>query len=220
MGYIYSVDLESERYLIEPLLYATAGGTATALTAGINNFTLVAGAYVHIKVNDVNANATLNVNSTGAKDIYYNGVQIGTGMLSNGNIYTFIYDGTQWNVIGDIIGKNIMIGTTQDWSSHYAQVYPRGTIIIYSDHGTITETDANQQEVTKSVPGIKITDGSTPLISLPFVGDDVAAAIRAEINNHINNNIVHITAEERTKWNNKITCTDAAANHNLVITRN
>ena len=73
MGYIYSIQTpDNTTHLIEPLLFATAGGTRIALTAGINNFNLVAGAYVNIKVGEVGSNATLNVNNTGAKDIYYN----------------------------------------------------------------------------------------------------------------------------------------------------
>lgn len=140
-------------------------------------------------------------------------------MLTEDNIYTFIYDGTNWNILGDITGKNIMIGTSEEWGQHYNYVAPRGTIIIYSDHGTITET-VNNTQVTKTVPGIKITDGSTPIIDLPFVGDDVAAAIREDLNDHINDNVRHITAAERIKWNNKITCDDIVLNNNLILTRN
>ena len=115
MGYIHAVNILNSTHLIEPLLFATADGTSTALTAGINNFVLVAGAYVNIKVNTIGANATLNVNNTGAKPIYYGNVAISSDMLTSGNIYTFIYDGTKWNVLGDIISTNVMIGTTQEW---------------------------------------------------------------------------------------------------------
>lgn len=224
MGYIHAININdnnsNETYLIEPLLFATAGGTSTALTASIINFTLVNGVYVHIKVGEVGANATLNVSNTGAKDIYYNNVKISSGMLTENNIYTFIYTGAHWDVLGDITSKNILIGTTIEWQSHYNQVYPRGTIVIYSDHGTITEIDSNQQEITKTVPGIKIADGSTPLIDAPFVGDDVAATIRSEINDHINDNVRHITAEERAFWNNKINCNDTVSQNNLILNRN
>ena len=140
-------------------------------------------------------------------------------MLSEDNIYTFIYDGTNWCVIGDITGKNIMIVTSAEWQEHYNYVGPRGTIMIYSDHGTITET-VNNEEVTKTVPGMKVADGSTPVIDLPFIGDDVAAAIRSELNDHINDNIRHITAEERAFWNNKINCDDTISNNNLLLNRN
>ena len=220
MGYIHSVEIDSNQsYLIEPLLFATAGGTSTALTAAINNFTLVAGAYVNLKVGTVGANATLNVNSTGAEYIYYNNVQISAGMLSENHIYTFVYDGTNWVVLGDITGKNVLINTTSGWQALYNQTYPRGTVLVYTDRGTVTE-NVNNEEVTKTVPGVKISDGSTPIIDLPFVGDDVIAAIRAEINTHINDNVRHITAAERAFWNNKINCNDTVTDSNLVLNRN
>lgn len=216
MSYIHTIRINGDdQYLIEPALFATAGGTSTTLTAGITNFELFSGAYVHIKVGTVGANATLNVNSTGAKDIYYNNIQISSNMLTADNIYTFIYDGTKWNVVGDIISKNILVGTTAEWQARYNYVAPSETIIVYTNHGTITNNNT-----TITVPAIKIADGSTPVVDLPFVGDDVAAAIRSELNDHINDNIKHITAAERTYWNNKINCEDTVNNHNLVLTRN
>lgn len=202
MSYIHSIQLDGATHLIEPALFATAGGTSSALTAGISNFSLFSGAYVNIKVVEVNANATLNVNGTGAKDIYYNGAQINANTLSANNIYTFIYDGQHWVIVGDITAKNIMIGTSAEWAAHNNYIAPRGTICIYTDHGTYT--DANENEIT--VPGIKISDGKAYLSDQPFIGDDVAAAIRSELNDHINDNIRHITSAERTFWNNKLNC--------------
>ena len=103
MAYISSVQIDDGQvHLIEPLLFATAGGTNSALTAAISNFTLVTGACVNIKVGDVAANATLNVNSTGAKDIYYHNSNIKADMLAQNNVYTFVYDGTHWVVINNI----------------------------------------------------------------------------------------------------------------------
>ncbi len=203
MGYIHAVQLnDNSTHLIEPTLYATAGGTSTALTASLIHFELAVGVYINLMVGTVGANATLNVNNTGAKPIYYNGVAIGANMLSEDNIYTFIYDGVRWLIVGDITGKNIMIGTTAEWEAHNNYIAPDGTIIIYTDRGTYV--DANENTIV--VPGIKISDGAAYAIDLPFVGDDVAAAIRNELNNHINDNIRHITSAERTFWNNKLNC--------------
>lgn len=201
MGYIHSVQLDDNSiHRIQPTLFATAGGTSTALTAAISNFELAAGVYVNVKVNTVGANATLNVNNTGAKPIYYNGTAINANTLSEGNIYTLIYTGTNWEIIGDITGKNIMIGTTAEWQAHSTYIAPEGTICIYSDRGSYQDTNNN----TITVPGIKISDGFAYVTSLPFVGDDVIAAVRIELNNHINDNVRHITADERTFWNNKL----------------
>lgn len=219
MSYIHSIDIDDQSYIIEPLLFTTASGTSTEIIANISNFVLVPGAYVNVKVGTVGTNATLNVNSTGAKNIYYNSVPISAGMLVEDNIYTFIYDGTNWALLGDIIGKNIVIHTTAEWGANSSYKPPRGTIVIYSDKGTLTEI-VNNTEVTKNVPGIKIGDGSTFVNSLPFVNDDVLIPLRNELDAHVSNNIRHITAEERTKWNNKITCADRITGHTLVITKN
>lgn len=200
MGYIHTVQIDqSNPYLIEPKLYATAGGTSTALTAGINNFELFAGAYVNIKVGEVGANATLNVNNTGDIDIYYNSAQINANTMTSGNIYTFIYDGSHWVLVGDITAKNIMIGTTQDWWNHSSYVAPAGTIIIYTDHGSYI--DNNNRIV---VPGIKISNGTIRVVDTPYVGSDVEYAIRTDLNAHINNTDVHVTPELKTFWSNKL----------------
>ena len=105
MASIHTIQLEQNgtNYLIEPKLFAVAAGTASALTAGISNFELFPGAYVYIKVGEVNAGATLNVNGTGAKNIYYNNTSIQAEQLEEGHIYAFIYDGTQWNIFGDLV---------------------------------------------------------------------------------------------------------------------
>lgn len=211
MASIHTIQLEQNgtNYLIEPKLFAVAGGTSTALTAGISNFELFPGAYVHIKVGAVDANATLNVSSTGAKNIYYNSSQIQANILFPDNIYTFIYTGTYWELIGDIIGKNIMIKTTAQWAAQPTYVAPNGTICIYTDASSYT--DGNDNTIT--VPGIKISNGVNVITDSPFVGED----IRALLDTHINDNIRHITSAERTFWNNKLNC--EMSDENLVLNR-
>lgn len=220
MGYVYSIQTpDNTTHLIEPLLFATAAGTSTALTAGISNFVLTTGAFVNVKVGEVGDNATLNVNSTGAVAIYYNGYAISAGILSADNIYTFIYDGVHWNVMGDVTGRDILIGTTSDWQANYLYIAPAKTVIIYTDHGRINKT-INNETVTQTVPGFKVSDGSTPVENLPFVGDDIELAIRTDLNSHINNNAIHVTSSDKTFWNNKINCEDEVNNHTLILNRN
>lgn len=210
MGYIHAVQLnDNSTHLIEPKLFATAGGTSTALTAGISNFELAAGVYINLKVSTVGANATLNVSGTGAKPIYYNGVAISANTLSEDNIYTLIYTGTQWEIVGDITGKNIMIGTTAEWNAHSTYIAPEGTLCIYTDASTYTDGEDN----VIVVPGLKISNGVNVVADSPFVGDD----IRKILNDHINDNVRHITDEERTFWNNKINCD--MNNENLILNR-
>ena len=104
MGYVKDITIGSSTYPVEPMLYAVAGGTASAITASISNFDLHTGASVQIKMAADNAaGATLNVGNTGAKSIYYKGSAISEGLLKNGGAYAFVYDGTNWVVIGELL---------------------------------------------------------------------------------------------------------------------
>lgn len=70
---------------------STAAAT-TAKTVSLSSYTLTTGGIVAIKFTyDVPANATLNINSKGAKAIYYKGAKIPAGVIKAGDIATFIY---------------------------------------------------------------------------------------------------------------------------------
>jgi len=112
MGYVNKINIGSGTHLIEPTLYAIAGGTASAITASINGFEAVSGAIVYITMIDDNAaNATLNINSGTARDIYYNSSPITAGKLVSGRTYGFVYDGTsgseKWILIGDALADHL-----------------------------------------------------------------------------------------------------------------
>lgn len=83
---------------------STAAGTAAKTVVVDGSFTLYTGATVTVKFTKTNtaANPTLNVDSTGAKAIYYNGAAITAGYLKANKVYSFVYNGTQWDFIGDI----------------------------------------------------------------------------------------------------------------------
>lgn len=82
---------------------STAAGTA-AKVVDFTGFTLATGARIVVKftVTNTAANPTLNVNSTGAKAIYYRGSAISAGYLAANRTYEFVYNGTQYELIGDI----------------------------------------------------------------------------------------------------------------------
>lgn len=82
---------------------STAAATA-AKTVTVDNFSLETGARVAVKftVTNTAASPTLNVNSTGAKAIYYKGAAITKGYLAANKTYEFIYNGTQWDLLGDV----------------------------------------------------------------------------------------------------------------------
>lgn len=79
----------------------TTAYATTAKTATLEDYTLTEGGIVAVKfINAVNANATLNINSEGAKPIYYRGVAIVNGIIKAGDTVTLIYDGTYYHVLG------------------------------------------------------------------------------------------------------------------------
>ena len=49
--------------------------------------------------NAVPANATLNINSKGAKAIYYRGRAITANIIQAGDIALFVYNGSQYHLI-------------------------------------------------------------------------------------------------------------------------
>jgi hypothetical protein len=68
-------------------------GSTVAKTAALANFALVEGAPVSVQFTYANtaANATLNINNTGAKPIIYKDAAIGNDVISAGDTCTFIY---------------------------------------------------------------------------------------------------------------------------------
>lgn len=105
MAHIKQIDVTSNNntssYLIEPTLFSTAtvNGTGTAYTASFNgNFELISGVCVQVKFPVTNADsATLN-----NKAIFYNNIAINANTLKANHTYALVYDGVQWQLIGDI----------------------------------------------------------------------------------------------------------------------
>ena len=90
-----------------------------------------------------------------------------------------------------------MVDTTENWEQKPTFIPGKGLFIIYIDHGTVI-----REGETVRVPGIKVGDGQTYLVDLPFVGDDWVAILE----DHIQNAVIHITQEERHFWNDKLNC--------------
>ena len=98
--------------------------------------------------------------------------------------------------------ERFLYGTVEYWNSYPSLVSKQGTIYIYTDY---KESD------DKLVPGFKVGDGTSYLIDMPFV--DVI------YDDHINDQVRHITQEERLKWNDKVSVSISAMDEeNLVFT--
>ena len=82
---------------------STAAATVEKAVA-LTGFVLATGARVTVRftVTNTAANPTLNVNSTGAKAIKYRNAAITAGALAANRVYEFVYDGADWELVGDL----------------------------------------------------------------------------------------------------------------------
>ena len=106
-------------------------------------------------------------------------------------------------------------GTKAEWQAQPDFVPAAGQIVVWKDRGTAEDSRGN----TVVVPGIKIGDGNAYNLDLPYVGDDVAAQLLSLLAAHMEDTVIHITAADRQRWDNKITTSDQVSNDTLVLTR-
>ena len=91
----------------------------------------------------------------------------------------------------DFSGTLLIYGDTERWSKLGNRISRSGRIYIYTDYTT--------DENSNPIPGIKIGDGVTSVSDLPF-----ASGWKVPRENHIADNVRHITATERSYWNDSI----------------
>ena len=78
----------------------TTAAATTAKVATLANYVLKVNGIVSIRFTyDVPASATLNINSTGAKAIYYNNAAIVAGVIKAGDTATFAYNGSYYMLL-------------------------------------------------------------------------------------------------------------------------
>ena len=127
---------------------STAANTAAkTVSVGAGTVTLEAGLRVTVKFSSANTadNPTLNVNSKGAKNIFHKGTRITTGTnkaLLAGTV-DFVYDGTQWHLIGNYLD-------TDTHNSHALTV----------TNGTASAASGDTITYVESVTGCSATNGN------------------------------------------------------------
>lgn len=105
--------------------------------------------------------------------------------------------------------SKILYDTTEHWNSTPQLIAKKGYIYIYSDYKTTQEG--------KTICGIKIGNGINFLIDLAFEDEQLSEELEA----HIQDQQIHITAAERLFWNNKITTNDELVQGtNLIFSKN
>ena len=116
--------------------------------------------------------------------------------------------------------------TTANWNNARGFIPMAGEVIIYDDWQTKTYTvEEYGQQVTKTVqiPNIKIGTGNAYVQDLAFTDEGT----RDMLLEHIHNQELHTTLQEKLFWNNKINVDDAEEqitgeleNETLVLSRN
>ena len=95
----------------------TNTASAAACTANFSNgtYTLTTNGIVAVRfLYDVPANATLNINSKGAKAIYYKNAAIKANIITAGDTATFAYNNSYYHLISiDNAGEEVAISSTE-----------------------------------------------------------------------------------------------------------
>ena len=149
--------------------YATQSNTssATAITATLSSYALSTGGIVAVKFTyDVLANSTLNINGKGAKNIFYRGAKITADIVKSGDIATFIYDGTQYQLLSIDKDANttyskattsalglVKIGYTESGKNYPVELNSEGQMYVnvpWTDNNT---TYANYKGASSAVAG-------------------------------------------------------------------
>ena len=81
---------------------------------------------------------------------------------------------------------------TAEWNKEPSLIAKKNHIYVYTDYFIYND---------KSIPAIKIGDGTSYLIDMPFVDE-----YRADVINHVMNNTIHVTQQDKDFWNNKVSC--------------
>jgi hypothetical protein len=137
-------------------------------------FTLAAGATVFVKFTNSNTAmpATLNVNSTGAKNIYrYGATSPGTGIYSTwqpGSVVALVYDGSAWQMVGWLNDSYFFDGTYNQ-STNKAATVSSITSRINALDATATSTDGTNVQV-------KVTETDGKVTAVNITKDDTEKA--------------------------------------------
>lgn len=123
---------------------------------------------------------------------------VSTNPLENRAVHAAIAAAVEGIVLEN---PSIEFDTTAGWGSKLNKIGDINTIYVYTDY--------QQDEDGNNLAGLKVGDGQAYLIDLPFI-DSIYY-------DHVRDTDIHITAEERVKWNNKVTCYHSLTDAETVV---
>lgn len=105
---------------------------------------------------------------------------------------------------------SIHYDTKENWDTQRQLIAEKGHFYIYSN----AATTQNEKGVLVFAPGIKVGDGTSYLIDMPY---SVFGSDHQILTNHVENTEIHIDNEERSKWNEKVSIKVNAATGTLIV---
>lgn len=188
MGYVGKVTAGGSTHLVGSTLYgtcATAAATAAKVVTCADFTTLLTGVTIHVKFTYANgvANPTLNVNGTGAKNIYrYGTTAPSTSAASSwqaGAVVTFTYDGTYW-IMNDWLNDNTntLLRVYRQSSSTYNADYP----LLVSRTKAASIGTSGTDGSNSAVYGVMWNDTTKVPTLNPSTGEIKAVKFSGEIN--------------------------------------
>ena len=165
MAYIKEIEIDNNTYLIEPILYGisnTAAATQTKAVA-ISNFELITGAIITVKFTQTNTHTTpqLNVNNTGEKLIKYRNENLPSASILTANrVYQFVYDGTYWQIVGDLDTDTKNTAGSTDTSS---KIYLIGATSQAANPQTYSDNEVYTTSGALTTKSVSVGGGSCTL---------------------------------------------------------
>lgn len=156
----------------------TTAAATTAKVGTLSSYSLTTGGVVSVKFTyAVPANATLNINSKGAKNIYYRGAKITADVIKAGDIATFIYS-SQYHLIaidrwqkdiGDILTELDTKASSSDVTTALA-----GKSDTNHTHGKAT---ISSDGLMSAEDKIQLDNGGHPIVTTSGTGAAYTATV-------------------------------------------
>lgn len=164
MAHIKKVQVGQTSYLIEPTLYITPSLSNGVYSSSLTDFALDAGVAIQVQFTDTNpADAQLKINDD-TKYIYYNGNKIAASTFKTNHTYTLVYDGIQWQVVGDIDTDTIYTHPTGNGNNHIPSNGSSGQFLGWSANGTAAWVNNPNTDIT-----VKQTSNTTDTNAHPLL---------------------------------------------------
>lgn len=122
-------------------------------------------------------------------------------------------------VQGDLTAEDLglaraSVHTTEEWRLMPTYVPAKGELVIYTD---AVQKDGN------TYPALKIGDGNAYVVDLPFAGgsdeSDILNDLIDQFNAHIQDTVIHVSSDDRERWDNKLNYEVSEATETLVLNR-